>query len=123
MAAGAGGRVLVVEDEPSIRFLLTASLEDEGYEVRCAAHGEEGLALLREWRPDVIVLDLMMPVMDGETFREHQDESTLGIPLIVLSGRSIAREIGERLGAARTIIKPFDLDVVVSAVAEVANAR
>ena len=104
-------------------MLLTVSLQDEGYEVRSAAHGEEGLAILCEWRPDVIVLDLMMPVMDGETFRQHQDPSTLDIPLIILSARSAAHEIGERLGAVLTVAKPFDLDTVIRAVRDSALRR
>ncbi|MEX2373035.1 MAG: response regulator, partial [Dehalococcoidia bacterium] len=65
MTPDAPVRVLVLEDEDSIRRLTVDLLTDEGFEVRAAPDGRQGLAILDEWRPDVIVLDLMMPVMDG----------------------------------------------------------
>src|SRR5581483_10950225 len=65
-------RVLVVEDDRGIRDLLAAVLTDEGFDVRQAANGKEALAVLERWQPDAILLDLMMPVMDGWTFRREQ---------------------------------------------------
>ena len=67
-----GRRVLVVDDDLSIQGFLAEALADEGYGVRTAANGREALAILREWRPDLILLDLMMPEMDGWEFRGEQ---------------------------------------------------
>src|SRR4051794_21638581 len=66
------GRVLVVDDEPAVGRVVSDLLGDEGYEVRWATNGEEALRVLDVWLPDVIVLDLMMPVMDGPSFRVAQ---------------------------------------------------
>jgi CheY-like chemotaxis protein len=65
-------RVLVVDDEPGIRENLAEILEAEGYEVRSAVNGLDALAVLRDWVPDAILLDLMMPRMGGKAFREAQ---------------------------------------------------
>src|SRR6185503_1954485 len=65
------GKVLVVEDDPDTRNLITAWLESEVSELKTANHGEEALTLLQSFRPDVIFLDLQMPVMDGATFLQH----------------------------------------------------
>ena len=62
---GVQKRVLVVDDDASIRELLSSALEDDGYEVVPAVNGADALSVCERWRPDVIVLDLMMPVMDG----------------------------------------------------------
>jgi CheY-like chemotaxis protein len=66
------GRVLVVDDDELIRDTLATALADEGYAVRVAADGRAALDSLHEWRPDLIVLDLMMPEMDGYAFRAAQ---------------------------------------------------
>jgi CheY-like chemotaxis protein len=82
-------RVLIVEDDAQIAAVLGETLRDEGYEVRRASNGQEGLAILGQWTPDTIILDLMMPVMDGKTFRAEQrrlPEPLAGLPVIVLSG-------------------------------------
>ena len=64
-------RVLVVDDDASIRELLSTALEDDGYEVVPAINGADALSVCERWRPDVIVLDLMMPIMDGWTFAKR----------------------------------------------------
>ncbi len=105
-------RILVVEDDVAIRRLAHDLLSDEGYEVATACTGQEALDLLAEWYPecpDLILLDLMMPVMDGETFYRHLPSEARSIPILVLSGSRGAREAAMRLGAA-IIQKPFDLD-------------
>jgi CheY-like chemotaxis protein len=121
----AASRVLVVEDEAGIRDALAAALVDEGYEVRAAGDGRAALAVLRGWLPHVILLDLMMPVMDGWAFRAEQRrlDAARHIPVIVLSG---ARDIPagtDKLGVAATIPKPFDLDTVLDRVGELAPRR
>ncbi|MEX1022111.1 MAG: response regulator transcription factor [Dehalococcoidia bacterium] len=124
MTPDAPVRVLVLEDEDSIRRLTVDLLTDEGFEVRAAPDGRQGLAILDEWRPDVIVLDLMMPVMDGRAFHAALRSAASGsrVPIVVLSGARQASVIGEELGAVATIVKPFDLDEFVAAVSDAARA-
>ena len=106
-------RVLVVEDEESIAQVLVEVLASEEYDVRRAANGLDGLGILDAWTPHLIVLDLMMPVMDGRTFRHAQRRLDRGrgeIPVLVLSGAHEAHAIAEELAVAATITKPFEID-------------
>jgi len=82
-------RVLIVDDDLDIRELLTLALEDEGYDVRGAANGTEALLILGEWRAQLIVLDLMMPEMDGKTFltEQHRLKGFADIPVLIVSAR------------------------------------
>lgn len=111
-------RILVVEDEPTLRETLAEVLIDEGHEVRAAAHGDEALDHLDGWVPDLILLDLMMPTMDAHEFRERQRQ--LGIApraqTLVISAALGIEVAAERLGADAWIAKPFLLDEVVEAV-------
>ena len=116
-------RVLVVDDDAGIRESLVLLLEDEGYEVRAAPNGRAALELLARWRPAVILLDLMMPVMDGWAFRAHQlaDRACGDIPVVVMSaGRNLTADTYALVPAA-TLAKPFNLDVVVDTVRAVAR--
>lgn len=112
-------RVLVVDDHEDIRNTLTVALDDEGYEVRAAANGKEALRVLEEWTPCVILLDLMMPVMDGWAFREEQlrRENGKAVPVVILSAAGELEKHRVALSAAGVIPKPFDIDRVVEAVA------
>jgi two-component system response regulator MprA len=111
-------RLLVLEDDPVLREVLLSLLEDEGYDVRQASDGATGIALLNDWHPDAILLDLMMPMMDGASFLEHKPVSELP-PVILLSAVRDLSEQAERLGAAGYVRKPFDLDVLLNAVRDV----
>jgi CheY-like chemotaxis protein len=116
MSAPTPQRVLVVEDDAVIRGMLVDFLELEGYTVRSAADGSEALAVLGDWPPDLILLDLMMPRMDGWQFRAAQRALPgLGdVPVVVLSA---GRDLAERTAAlapAAVIRKPFDLDEVLT---------
>jgi CheY-like chemotaxis protein len=104
-------RVLVVDDDAAIRELLYQALADEGYAVCCAADGEKGLALLEAWHPHVILLDLMMPGVDGWTFRARQlaSEGAKHIPVVVLSAAYPVLN-PKALKPAAVVGKPFDLD-------------
>jgi CheY-like chemotaxis protein len=108
-------RVLIIEDDADIREALSMLLEAEGYECAHAANGAEGLALVRRHRPDVILLDLMMPVMDGWQFRAEQkwDASIADIPVVVMSASSGGADLD---GAAACVPKPYTLDDVLDAV-------
>ena len=124
MALGCG-RVLVVDDEDVIRAVLIEGLGDEGYEVRAAADGREALTVLGTWRPDVIILDLMMPVMDGATFRAEQGklDGLADIPVILLSATRDLRAHAKMLGAAAAFLKPFDVGELLTAIRRVTGRR
>jgi CheY-like chemotaxis protein len=117
-------RVLAVEDDQTIRDLLIELLSGEGFEIQCAANGLEALAILGGWLPDVIILDLMMPVMDAEVFREHQlkMQRAANVPIVVLSALNEVQDRAKALGATGVIAKPFDLDSLVKMLRKVVPA-
>ena len=110
-------RVLVVDDTLRIRELLADYLETEGFEVRTATNGRDALEVLDGWRPDLIVLDLSMPEMDGWSFRSTQLEiaEVAEIPVLVFSATSDQRTQIEALRAA-VLPKTCDLDLLVEAI-------
>ena len=105
------GKILVVDDEVYIVHILDFSLGMEGYEVVTALDGEQALEKARTEKPDLIVLDIMMPKLDGyETCKMLKaDASTKDIPVILLSakGRTVDQKIGFEVGADDYITKPF----------------
>jgi DNA-binding response OmpR family regulator len=113
--------VLVVDDEPDILLMLRMSLEDEGHTVVMAADGESGLQRLAEHRPDLVLLDVMMPVLDGWGVLERKQRDGDLTPVIVLSAKTEETDIAKAmsLGATEYVTKPFDLDRVVALVTEV----
>lgn len=116
VASGAQ-RVLVVDDDAETRELVSAALADAGYQTRTVANGGQALLETDRWRPNVIVLDLMMPGMDGRAFVEayrHFPERTARI--VALSGLPRASQLARELGCDAGIAKPFDLDDLVRAV-------
>ena len=114
------GPILVVDDEPDIREAISELLEQEGYEVVGAGDGAEALSKARATRPTVVLLDLMMPGMNGWEFcaRQRGDPELAGIPVIVVS--ALGRAPG--VTAADYIQKPFDLDALLKAVRRLARA-
>jgi CheY-like chemotaxis protein len=121
-------RVLVVEDEPSLRELTAEWLDGEGFAVTTAENGAEALGRLQKFRPDVIVLDLMMPVMDGCAFAEacHRLTWPRGIPTVLVSAAHDLAQAAERLrpfGVLASVAKPFDLDVLSAVVGRLAERR
>ena len=81
-------RILVVDDEPDERFLVGRALRKQGHDVTVAENGAAGLKVAQEWVPDLIVTDIMMPVMDGVEFigRLRGDPATAGIPILAATG-------------------------------------
>jgi len=111
--------VLIIDDDRDIRDAIQELLEAEGYAVCTAENGAVALQQLRHVRPQLILLDLMMPVMDGASFREAQmnDDSLAAIPTIVMSARSDpGREAGPLLVRA-CLSKPIELDELLALVA------
>jgi len=111
------GRILVIDDEPQITRVLRAALSAQGYDIRTANDPEEGLRLFRDWAPDLVVTDLMMPVMSGaEVCRAIR---TLGkTPVLVLSVREHERSKVEALdaGADDYVTKPFSIQELLARV-------
>lgn len=112
-------RVLVVEDDPGIAEGLSLNLKLEGYDVRVAANGVAGLELCREWRPALVVLDLMLPLMDGMQLLRTIREEGNTVPVLILSARGdeTDRLRGFRLGADDYVVKPFSLPELLARVA------
>ena len=109
-------RILVVEDEESVRELEKFILEAHGYEVTEARDGLEGLAKAEFRRPDLILLDLMMPdVSGGRMFEEmRRHPATAGIPIVVVTGKPDAHDIfDEEIGADNVVMKPFEAEALL----------
>jgi len=106
-------RILYVDDEADIREVAQMSLElDPALEVRTCASGAEAIAAAVAWRPDLILLDVMMPGMDGPTVFAHLrgEPETAAIPVVFITARTQASEVDgfRRLGARGILGKPFD---------------
>ena len=114
------GRVLVVEDEPDIGALLAFHLEREGYQVLRCRNGLDALQQVRARPPDLVLLDLMLPGIDGlEVCRRlRQDPATAALPVVMLTakGEEVDRVLGLELGADDYIVKPFSPKEVVARV-------
>jgi CheY-like chemotaxis protein len=119
----AASYVLVVDDDPAIRGLVGDALRSEGYAVDLAAHGREALDAMRARRPSTIVLDLMMPVMDGFSFMEacHLEQLCDGVPIVVISAVHDALERINEVPVHACMAKPFDLDDLVRTVGQFAG--
>jgi len=118
-------RVLVVEDDPTLAFLLVDSLQFDGFEVRQARDGIEALDVLNDWVPHVMLMDLGLPRMDGWELRRHQlelPEPQCSIPVVVLSGAHISANISE-LKAAVVMRKPFDIEELAKKIRVIVGER
>src|SRR5918911_1044782 len=112
--------VLVVDDDPAIRGLVGDALRSEGYAVDLAAHGREALEAMRASRPSTVVLDLMMPVMDGFSFMQacHLEQLCDGVPIVVISAVHEALDQIRDMPVQACIAKPFDLEELVRTVGQ-----
>ncbi len=101
-------KVLVVDDEPMVTEVVGRYLGQEGFEVATAADGETALSLARQWSPDLVVLDLMLPGMDGlEVCRTLHRESRVPVVMLTARGEEADRIVGLELGADDYVVKPF----------------
>jgi CheY-like chemotaxis protein len=114
------GVILVIDDDAQLRDSIAALLRDHGHTVVVAQHGKDGLERLCDQRPDVIVLDLNMPVMDGWEFRAEQqrlaDKGLAAVPVLLCTAAVDGDTHAVALKAAALIEKPVDLDLVLQAV-------
>jgi len=102
-------RVLVVEDNVDLAYGLQNNLEIEGYDVRVAENGENGLKEAEAWNPELIILDLMLPGLDGYRVLQHLRKSGVTTPVLILTARGEESDkvLGFRLGADDYVTKPF----------------
>ena len=108
-------RILVVDDEPGLRELVRINLEHEGFSVVQAENGKEALNAVKEQHPDLVIMDIMMPEMDGlEACRRMREFST--VPVLMLTARVQDKDIitGLESGADEYLVKPFNMDVLVA---------
>jgi two-component system chemotaxis response regulator CheY len=110
--------VLVVEDDEVIRDVVTDVLDDRGFRILAASNGREALEHLDNERPDVLVLDLLMPVMHGWAFMENYARKTNGaqIPIVVLSVNPVLPRSFDQFGVRHCLGKPFQVDELIRAV-------
>jgi len=109
-------RVLIVDDEPDILLMLRVTLEAAGFETGLAADGDVALQRVREDPFDLVLLDVMMPVLDGWGVLEALQHDTAAPKIIVLSAKSASRDVERamELGAAAYLTKPFEVDGLIA---------
>ena len=116
-------RVLIIEDESIIATIVVDLLAEEGYEVVHMHNGRSALVMLQVWTPCLILLDIMMPVMDGQRFLRELErlEHLVAVPVVVVSGAGGPTLVNLGMRVADVLRKPFDLDHLVAMVARLAT--
>jgi CheY-like chemotaxis protein len=111
-------RVLLVDDEAALRAVVAETLRGDGYVVDEAGDGTEGLHRVRATRPDLILLDLEMPVLDGQGFIARCRSAAEGadIPIVIVSARPLLPDAPQEAGVKAVLLKPFDLGVLLAMV-------
>jgi len=119
-------KVLLVDDDQQILRSLRVYLELENYQVETASNGKEALEKLKDSKPEIIVLDIMMPEMDGFEVMEKmkEDEEIAGIPVIMLTAKGQGGDVlkGYKMGASSYMTKPFNLNELVENVELILNS-
>jgi CheY-like chemotaxis protein len=120
-----GHTLLVVEDDADSRVVIAALLTLQGYDVVTAKDGSEGLALSQRVRPRLILLDLMMPIMDGATFlrRQRALPDIAGIPVVLVSAHPEANRVASELGAIAVVAKPIRFEHLTATVEAICNVQ
>lgn len=108
-------RILVVEDQNDVAQLIEVVLEGEGHTVAVARDGAQGLMMARDWKPDLILMDIMLPGVDGGTLiaRLRQEAETAQLPIIAMSASRTLRDRTSELEADALLSKPFDVDALL----------
>ncbi len=103
-------KILVVDDDPNIGELLRIYFENEGYEVKTAADGAEGVSFFKMYEPDLVLLDVMLPKKDGwQVLREIREVSSKPVIMVTAKGDVFDKVLGLELGADDFVVKPFDM--------------
>jgi CheY-like chemotaxis protein len=108
--------VLVVDDDPAIRESVAEILELEGYAPMTAGNGQEALAVVAQTAPDLVLLDMRMPIMDGWSFAREIAPRRAGLKLLVMTAAQDAEAWANQVQADGFLAKPFDLDVMLAEV-------
>ncbi|BBE30877.1 response regulator [Tepiditoga spiralis] len=116
-------KVLVVDDSDVLRKIITFNLKTAGYEIYEATNGEEGYNKIKEIKPDVVCLDIMMPIMDGFTVLKKLKEENINIPIIVLTAKGGESDevYAISLGAKKVMTKPFSPKLLLDTIKEIAG--
>ncbi len=109
-------RVLVAEDDPDVRELVAVTLADAGMDVDVASDGREALEKVAAHKPDLVLLDIMMPVMSGREFAGAIQETTDPPPMVVMTAVDNAPQTAADIHAVGWLAKPFDIDELVTTV-------
>ncbi|MEO0097992.1 MAG: response regulator [candidate division WOR-3 bacterium] len=121
------GKILIIEDEERIVAVLERRLESEGYEVITASNGRLGFNKARQEKPDLIILDLILPEMDGYQICNFlkRDRRYQNIPIVILSARSQEKDMEEakKAGADAYFTKPFNYEELLEKIEELLSAR
>ena len=108
-------KIMVVDDDPNIRELVRLYLEKEGFEVTCAERGDEAVKMFRASPPNLMLLDVMLPGMDGwQVCREVRKISNIPIIMLTAKDETFDKVLGLELGADDYIVKPFDMKELVA---------
>lgn len=113
-----GYRILVVEDDETLRATIADVVSDDGHLVRTAADGEEALIDVKEWQPHLVILDIMMPRMDAYEFRKRQRAASNGTRpfVLIVSAATDVASAAKELEADAWLAKPFTLEEMVATV-------
>ncbi len=110
-------KILVVDDDPVVTKLLETRLRANHYEVLTAADGEEGLHVAKNARPDLIILDVMLPKINGSVvcgiLKYDEDFKSIPILMLTVKSRQIDRDIGQTVKADAYVTKPFDMELLL----------
>jgi two-component system sensor histidine kinase/response regulator len=120
------GTILIVDDEIHLAKIIQLTLEHAGYETLLAFDGEEALEMVRSSRPALVILDLMLPVLDGYKVcnRIKDEEATKYIPVIILSARDLSTErLDEPITADLFMAKPFDSAILLKEISELLRKK
>lgn len=117
-------KILVVDDEEDVVYLLREALEDEGYQTFGAQDGQAALEIVKKEKPDLILLDIMMPKMDGYTLNQQlkKDEENRDLPVIVITGRGQLRDLfllNQEAPIADFIEKPFPVKMLLGKIEQI----
>lgn len=114
-----GERILLVDDDPEITTLLQGELEKQGYQVKICDGGDEVIAAMRSFKPGLLIMDVMLPGIDGYSLTNHigEDPELCGIPLIIMSALTTSRSMFETMPrVAAFFSKPFSNEEFMEAV-------
>ena len=114
-------KILIVEDEPDLVLMLKARLKSEGYDVYSAFDGIEGIKKTKELRPDLILIDVMMPKLDGYSMAQRlkEDDVTTGIPIIVVTIKDSMETLFRKIGINHYFTKPFKTEELLNTIKNV----